>query len=63
MVVQENKVGGIIICIDLINLNDAFLHGPFPTPFTYEVLENVGGHEAYLFTDGFLEYHQITIAP
>jgi hypothetical protein len=34
----------------------------FPTPFTDEVLENVGGHEVYSFTDGFSGYHQIQIA-
>jgi hypothetical protein len=45
------------------NLIDAFLHDPFPTPFIDEVLENVGGHEAYSFTDGFLGYHQINISP
>jgi hypothetical protein len=33
----------------------------FPTPFTDEVLENVGGHEAYSFTNGFSCYHQIKI--
>jgi hypothetical protein len=33
----------------------------FLTPFTDEVLENVGGHEAYSFTDGFSGYHQIKI--
>ena len=44
-------------------LNDAFLHDPFPTPFTYEVLDNVGGQEVYSFTDGFSGYHQIRIAP
>jgi hypothetical protein len=27
-----------------------------------EVLENVGGHEAYSFTDGFSGYHHIKIA-
>jgi hypothetical protein len=54
MVVQENKQGGIRICVDLRKLNDAFLHDPFSTPFTNEVLENVGGQEAYSFTDGFL---------
>jgi hypothetical protein len=27
-----------------------------------EVLENVGGHEAYSITDGFSGYHQIKIA-
>jgi hypothetical protein len=40
--VQENKQGGINIYVYLRKLNDAFLHDPFPTPFTDEVLENVG---------------------
>jgi hypothetical protein len=43
MVVQEKKQGGIRICVDLRKLNDAFLHDLFPTPFTGEVLDNVGG--------------------
>jgi hypothetical protein len=43
MVVQENKQGGILICVDLMKLNDVCLHDSFPTPFTDEVLENVGG--------------------
>jgi hypothetical protein len=38
------------------------LHDPFPTPFTDEVLHNVGGQEVYSFTDGFLGYHRIKIA-
>jgi hypothetical protein len=63
MVVQEKKQGGIRICVDLRKLNDACLHDPFPTHFTDEVLENVGGQEAYSFTDGFSGYHQIKIAP
>jgi hypothetical protein len=62
MVVQDKKQGGIRICVDLRKLNDACLHNPFPTPFTDEVLENVGEHEAYSFTDRFLDYHQIKIA-
>jgi hypothetical protein len=33
MLVQEKKTGGIRICVDLMNLNDACLHDPFPTPF------------------------------
>jgi hypothetical protein len=45
----------------LRKLNDACLHDPFPTPLTDEVLEIVGGHEAYSFTDGFSGYHQIKI--
>ena len=37
------------------------MHDPFRTLFTDEVLDNVGGQEAYLFTDGFSGYHQIKI--
>jgi hypothetical protein len=48
--------------VDLRNLNDAYLHDPLPTPFTDEVLDNVGGQEVYSFTDGFSGYHQIWIA-
>jgi hypothetical protein len=62
MVFQDKKIGGIIICIDLRNLNDACLHDPFSTSFTDEVLDNVGGQESYSFTNMFLRYHQITIA-
>jgi hypothetical protein len=62
MVVQDKKQGrGIRICLDLRKLNDACLHDPFHTPFMDEVLDNVGGHEAYSFTDGFSGYHQIKI--
>ena len=64
MVVQEkNTKGEIRIYVDLRKLNDAYLHDPFPTPFTDEVLDNVGGQEVYSFTDGFSGYHQIRIAP
>jgi hypothetical protein len=45
MVVQEKKTGEIIIYVYLRKLNDACLHDPFPTPFTDEVLDNVGRHE------------------
>ena len=62
MVVQDKKTKGEIrICVDLRKLNDASIHDPFPTPFTDEVLDNVGGQEVYSFTDGFLGYHQIRI--
>jgi hypothetical protein len=63
MVVDEKKKGGIRICVDLSKLNDSCPHYPFPTPFIDEVLENVGGKEAYLFTNVFSGYHQIRIAP
>lgn len=64
MVVQEKKQKGEIrICVDLRELNDAYVHDPFQTPVTDEVLENVRGHKAYSFTDGFSGYHQIKIVP
>jgi len=62
MVVQEKKTREIKIYVDLRKMNDACLMDPFPTPSTYEVLDSVGGHEAYSFTDGFSGYHQIKIA-
>jgi len=61
MVVQDKKFKGINICVDLTKLNNACLHDPFPTPFIDEVLENVGGKEAYYFTYGFPGYHQVKI--
>jgi hypothetical protein len=63
MVVQEKKQGGIRIYVDLRKLNDACLYDPFPTTFTDEVFENVGGQKSYSFTDGFSRYHKIKIAP
>jgi hypothetical protein len=62
MVVQDKKSREIRICVDLRKLNDACLHDPFPTSFTDEDLDNVGGQEVYSFTDGFLGYHHIRIA-
>jgi hypothetical protein len=61
MVVQDKKIGRINICVDMRKINESCLHDPFPTPFKDEVLENVGGHEAYSFTYGFSGYHQIQI--
>lgn len=62
MVIQDKKIGGIILCVDLRKLNDACIADPFPMPFTDEVLESVGGQEDYSFTDRFSGYHQIKIA-
>ena len=62
MVVQDKKTGEFRIFVNLWKLNDVYLHDPFPTPFTDEVLESVGGKEVYSFTDGFSGYHQIRIA-
>ena len=62
IVIQDKKtIGEVRIYVNLRKLNDACLHDPFPTPFTDEVLESVGGQEMYSFTDGFLGYHQVRI--
>ena len=57
MVVQDKKTWGIIICVYLRNLNDACMHETFTRHFTNEVIENVGGKEAYSFMDQFSIYH------
>jgi hypothetical protein len=57
MVVQDKKIGGSKIFLDMRKLRDACMHDPFPTSFTDEVMENVGGKEAYSFTNGFSAYH------
>ena len=60
IVIQDKKaISEFRICVNLRNLNDACLHDPFPTPFTDEVLERIGGKEMYSFTDGFSSYHQV----
>jgi hypothetical protein len=43
MVVQDKNIGEIMIFLYLRKMNDACLHDPFTTPFTDEVLDNVGG--------------------
>ena len=58
MVVQYKKTYEVWICVDLRKLNDSCMHDPFLTPFTDEVLEGVGNHEMYSFTDGFFGYHK-----
>jgi len=62
MVVQEKKQKDEIrICMDLRKLNDTYVHDPLLTPFTDEVLVNVGSQEVYSFTNGRSGYHQIKI--
>jgi hypothetical protein len=62
LLIKFRSEGGIRICVNLRKLNVACLHDPFPTPFTNEFLEIVGGQEAYSFKDGFSGYHHIKIA-
>ena len=57
MVFQDKKNSEVRIYVNLRKLKDACMHDPFPTPFTDEVLEGVGGQELYSFMDGFSGYH------
>jgi hypothetical protein len=60
--IQRKKgIDDIIVCVDYISLNSSYVHDPFPTPFSDEVLDQVVGNEAYSFTDGFSSYHQVRI--
>ena len=62
MVVQDKNTDEVCICIDLRKLNDAYVHDPFPTLFTDEVLEGVGSEDMYSFTDGFSGYQHFQFA-
>jgi hypothetical protein len=62
IVIQSKKgVEDIRVCVDYQSLNFACVHDPFSTPFSDEVLDEIPGREAYSFTDGFSEYHQVRI--
>ena len=39
------------IYVDFKELNKVTLTYPFPTPYADEILNEVGGHECYLFTN------------
>jgi hypothetical protein len=57
MVVQPMNTCNKRIFVDLHNLNVACVHDLFHTPFTDEVMKNVGGREGYSFINGFSRYH------
>jgi hypothetical protein len=57
-VLSKGPVARVCWCTLGVNPGSA----PVPTTFTDEVLENVGGQEAYSFTNRFLGYHRIRIA-
>jgi hypothetical protein len=49
------------ICINFKKLSATIKKGPYPLPFTYEMLNIVARYEAYSFLDGYSRYHQIFI--
>jgi hypothetical protein len=58
-IMTQNKKGmdDIRVCVDYIIMNVSYVHDPFLTPFSDEVLDQVAENEAYSFTDGFFGYH------
>lgn len=63
IVIQNKKDNTEIgFCVDYKSLNNACVHGPFPTQFSDEFLKKIVGNEAYSFTEGFSRYHQVHIA-
>jgi hypothetical protein len=60
IVVQTKKgIYDIRVCADYIILNATFVHDPFLTAFSDEVLDQVAGNEAYSFTNDLFRYHQV----
>jgi hypothetical protein len=62
IVIVPKKNDKMKTCIDFRKLNATTKKDPYPLPFTYEVLNTVARYEAYYFFDGYLGYHQISIA-
>jgi hypothetical protein len=63
MVVIPKKDGKLRIYIDFKKFKVSTKKDPNSLPFTDEVINIVIGHEIYTFLNGFLGYHQISIAP
>jgi hypothetical protein len=61
--VVPKKNGNWRICVDFKKLNKATKKNPYPLSFFEEVLNIILGFETYSFLDGYLKYHQISIAP
>ncbi len=61
VVVPKNN-GKLRICVAFQQLHVITKKDPYPLTFIEEVLDEVVGHEVYLFLDGFFGYHQIMIA-
>jgi len=62
IMVVPKKNGKLRICVDFRKLNKATKKDPYPLPFCDEVLNIIIGYETYSFLDGYLGYHQISIA-
>ena len=59
----NKKRGTICMCMDIHDLNKAFLKDNFPTLFIDYIVDEYMGCEVFSFMDGFLGYNQIQIKP
>jgi len=52
----------LTICINFRGLNKMTITDPFPTSFTYEIINEFVGNGFYSFTSDFWGYNQVPIA-
>ena len=50
------------MCVDIIDLNKAYLKDPFPVPRIDRLVDATYGHPRMSFLDAFQGYHQIPLA-
>ena len=62
MVLVKKKNGKLRVCIDYRKLNKNTQKDHFPLPFINSILDEVAGHEMYIFMDGYSGYNQVSIA-
>jgi hypothetical protein len=62
MVIVPKKNGKLKICIDFRKLNVIAKKDAYPLPFINEMLNIIARYETYSFLNGYLRYHQISIA-
>ncbi len=62
MVIVPKKNGKLKICIDLKKLNVIAKKDAYPLPFINEMLNIIAAYETNSFLNGYLRYHQISLA-
>ena len=63
VVVVPKKGGKLRVCIDYIDLNDAFPKDSFPLARIDQIVDVSSGHGMLSFLDAFSGYHQIPMYP
>jgi hypothetical protein len=58
-----NKQGTNHVCIDLCDLNQAYLKENYLTPFIHQIFDACVSNEILSFMNGFSRYNQIQIQP